>query len=503
MSTQRKVPATMVTQHPDNANSPYWHNDPYVSTRYETEEAFRSFSELGATEYKWDWEGKFVDESVIERLFSHNAEYFKKHTLGKDVFLTFRLPNPKVETEFRIGRAFINIMGNASLARHFGLHTPPLFEVILPMTETAEEILAIQEAFQELHSLKHPLYRFNNLVDELLVIPLFEQVSVIMDSYQVLQKYLQLYKNRFKKYPPYLRPYVARSDPALNSGVIPTVLGIKIALSRFEDLSEKTGIEMYPVIGAGSLPFRGGLSPKSVKQFAEAYKGIRTTTLQSAFRYDYPKEDVIKAIEYLEKTLPQQQARRIPAKEEKALRELIPLLEKDYKQEVESIAGVVNEVANFVPKRRERFLHVGLFGYSRGVGKVTLPRAITFTAALYSLGVPPEFVGTGRAISHAKKLGKLDLIEKYFLFLKDDLRRSGRFINKDVLDKLSASSKSWEKISQDIKTIEDYLGESLGPVTDEEEEHQWLTSRVYKSLVNKKSPAEYIEQAAVLRNGLG
>lgn len=503
VSTIRKIPSTMVTQHPDNAGIPYWHTDSRLTTQDETEEAFRSFSELGATEYKWDWEGKFVDESVIERLFSLHADYFKKHPLGKDVFLTFRLPNPKVETEFRIGRAFINMMGNASLAKHFGLHTPPLFEVILPMTETAEEIFAIQEAFQELHFLKHPLYRFNNSIDKLLVIPLFEQVSVIMDSYKILTDYLRLYKKKFKSYPPYLRPYVARSDPALNSGVIPTVLAIKIALSRFSQLSEKAGIEMHPIIGAGSLPFRGGLNPTTVEKFATAYKGIRTTTLQSAFRYDYPTKEVVKAIAYLEKTLPQQQARQIPLEQENQLRELIPLLEKDYKREVESIAHLVNEVANFVPKRRERFLHIGLFGYSRGVGKVTLPRAITFTAALYSLGIPPEFVGTGRAIAHAKKLGKLALIEQYYLFLKDDLRRAGKFLNKQNLEKLAQSSPSWKHILRDIETIESYLGEQLGPVTDEEEEHAWLTSRVYKSLMNSKSPKDYIEQAAVLRKGLG
>src|SRR5690242_9706055 len=107
----RKIPATMVTQHPDNAGTPYWHTEPRLTTQDETEEAYRSFAELGATEYKWDWEGKFVDESVLERLFGLHADYFKKHPLGKDVFLTFRLPNPKVETEFRVGRAFINIMG--------------------------------------------------------------------------------------------------------------------------------------------------------------------------------------------------------------------------------------------------------------------------------------------------------------------------------------------------------------------------------------------------------
>ena len=38
-------------------------------------------------------------------------------------------------------------------------------------------------------------------------------------------------------------------------------------------------------------------------------------------------------------------------------------------------------------------MHIGLFGYSREIGSVRLPRAINFTAALYSVGIPPEILG--------------------------------------------------------------------------------------------------------------
>src|SRR6476660_9166511 len=99
----RKIPATMVTQHPDHAAAPYWHKSAFIPASEETTECFLSFSELGASEYKWDWEGKLVDEAVIDRLLVDHFEYFQKNTLGREKFLTFRLPNPKVETEFRLG----------------------------------------------------------------------------------------------------------------------------------------------------------------------------------------------------------------------------------------------------------------------------------------------------------------------------------------------------------------------------------------------------------------
>src|SRR5438034_607528 len=103
---KRIIPSTMASQHPDHANKPYWHDSAHIAVQYEHTEAFLMYSELGIQEYKWDWEGKLVDESVMERLLGAYYTYFKEHPLGKENFLTFRLPNPKAETEFRLARAF-------------------------------------------------------------------------------------------------------------------------------------------------------------------------------------------------------------------------------------------------------------------------------------------------------------------------------------------------------------------------------------------------------------
>jgi len=57
------------------------------------------------------------------------------------------------------------------------------------------------------------------------------------------------------------------------------------------------------------------------------------------------------------------------------------------------MAPIINYIAKYVPKGRERRLNVGLWGYSREVGHVSLPRAIPLTTAGYSIGIPPEFIG--------------------------------------------------------------------------------------------------------------
>ncbi len=500
---KRKIPATMVTQHPDHASKPYWHYRAYITTEYESKEAYLSFAELNATEYKWDWEGKLVDESVVERFFGEHFEYFSKNPLGEEKFLTFRLPNPRVETEFRLLRAFINMASAGSVAKHFGFTKPPIFEVILPLTETAEEMLSLQEAFAQIHSLKHPLFRLEGFLTNLRVIPLFEDVTTIINSDKILEKYLKIYKKRFKKLPPYMRPYVARSDPALNSGLIPTVLAIKIALSRFKKLEKKLKIPLYPVIGAGSLPFRGGINPESVVDFANEYKGIRTVTIQSAFRYDYPLPKVKAAIEYLETNLVKQKAINISEKEEKELLGLISEGSKLYKNLISEIAPIVNLVSQYIPQRRERFQHIGLFGYSRGEKGVKLPRAISFTGSMYSLGIPPELLASGKLIEYAIKTKKIKVLEKYYVNMQKDLIKSGKYLNKENLVILSHKSLVFSEILESVDLIEKYLGKKLGPTTISEKKHSLLSKKLLENVKNKELAKKYLKQAARLRRSMG
>lgn len=502
----RKIPTTIASQHPDHAHKPYWHTESFINTRSETEECFRAFSELGIDEYKWDWEGKFVDEGVIERLFSEHFDYFKTQQLGVDKFVTFRLPNPKSETEVRLGRAFMGILSAAVLAQKIGVHTPPLFEVILPMTESAEEMIFIQDAFRELASLKHKLYMFDtSSLKEIAVIPLFEDVATIMNSHIILEKYLTMHKERFGFTPELLRPYLARSDPALNSGMVPTVLAIKVALSHYTQFAKQHDIPLFPILGTASLPFRGGLTPFTVERFVDEYRGVRTALIQSAFRYDYKKPQVIRALKQLKELLPQSITQNVSSSDEENIRTIIPSFEEAYRSTIEKIALTINTIAGYLPKRRERVQHVGLFGYSRGVGKVKLPRAIGFTAALYSLGIPPEFIGTGRGIRIAKEKGQNELIEKYYRNFKVDMVQAGRFLNKSVLTELAKESSGWQGILEDVEILEEYFSVDFHPETDSEKEHHKKVEEVYNALKRKDTAALriHIEHAAFLRKSLG
>ncbi len=499
---KRKIPTVMISQHPDNASKPSWHNEAYIRDHDEVKECYFAFSELGVSEYKWDWEGKFVDESVFERLVSEYPSFFHKNQLGKDKFLTFRLPDYRVHTEFRLGRALLGIISAAGLAREIGFHSPPIFEAILPMTQSAGEMISVQDAFSELTNLRHPLHR-SSVIKKINIIPLFEDINKIIDSSLILEEYVHLHKNKFGALPSYIRPYLARSDSALSSGLVPSVLAIKIALSRYSKFTKDTGIETFPIIGAGSLPFRGGLTPYFITQFMKEYSGIRTILVQSAFQYDFPKKDVLTAIKKIDKTLQRDKTLVISNEDERKIKKAISDFEPFYQKTVTKLGPTIYSIAIYMPARRERLRHTGLLKYPRLIQGVKIPRAINFTASLYSIGIPPEFIGVGRGIKEARKNRNLSTVEKYYCNFRSDLKRAGRYLNKNVLLSLSKKSQGWRDIQQDVKIIEDYLGQKLEPETIQEKAHLVFSEGIYERFSKGIEMTDLIEEAAILRRSLG
>ncbi|MCS7192616.1 MAG: phosphoenolpyruvate carboxylase [Armatimonadetes bacterium] len=507
---ERKIPVTMATQHPDNASPPYWktNGEAFINSYEEVYECFLDYSELGCEEYMWDWEGKFVDEAVADRLFSEHFNFFLQHQLGRDVFLTFRLPNIWLERGYRLARAYMSILTAEELARDLGIFSPPLFEVILPMCDEARKLIYLQESFEQAANLERQMFGNGRPIYRLQVIPLIETPELLVNAKTLLDDYLNLHKEKFGDEPLYIRTFIARSDPALNSGIVTAVLAAKGALCEFADFEEQSGIPVYPIIGVGCLPFRGGLSPLTIQNFLSEYSGVRTVTIQSAFRYDYPKETVERAIRDLNLSLRFRWSSKPRWQEgdKNKLNRLISIFTQFYQETVEEIAELINELASLVPRRRERMLHIGLFGYPRGLRGKILPRAIPFTSALYSLGIPPEFLGVGRGLLQAEKEGLLDTLFHYYRNLKFDLQKAAYFLCLENLTFLSRESPLWGKIQEDIELCQRMLDLELGPKDTDHFLHRNLVSSIYhiwRRSGDQERLRRYIIEAGQIRRSLG
>lgn len=478
----------MSTQHPDNVNSPFFAGDTELGGEDEIQEAYYVFSHLGCDEQMWDCEGKEVDNFVVKKLLTKDESFFREKRLGVDLFITLRVPNPTVEK----AEAKILLETLESIPRSFDAaklfyedDIPPIFEIILPMTASYKSLDRIYRYYNDfVVGKQNKPFRSGDITiaewigefkpEKINVIPLFEDMEHMLDAHNITKEYLK------DKDVEYQRVFLARSDPAMNYGIISAVLLNKIALQRLNRLSEDLGIEIYPIIGVGSAPFRGNLKPQTVERVVKEYPSTYTFTIQSAFKYDHPYEEVRGAIRKLQErrpSLPQE------VNEERCL-EIIKKYSNEYQKQIVELAPVINSVAKYVPSRRKRKLHIGLFGYSRNIEGIALPRAITFSASLYSIGLPPEILGL-----NALNDDDIQFLRDVYVNFDDDLRDSLRFYNPDT----SFLPKDFKKM---VKNFTDAL---------QDEEHKEITDHIVESVSKNKHEdlQEYILRAARLRKFLG
>lgn len=501
----------MATQHPDNAGAPWWKEGPFVSTQDELDELLILFKDLPIDEYMWDWEGKHVDEAVGEKLYARAHEYFAAHPLGEEKHLTFRIPAYEDGKMHRTARAFMNVLSLWDMAAEMRLPRPPVTEMFVPLTTKAAHLIAVRAAFEEVALHHRAIFKTTTQAvtreHMIHVTPLVEDVESLFGIRDIVEPYWNTLDLRSQELQSRgLRVFLARSDPAMNAGIVPAVIALKSALSTLAELSDELKIPVHPVIGTGSLPFRGSVNPSYTETFLPQYAGVRTYSIQSAFRYDYPRPDVEKALTEMRTKAPTLSALRISEADRKAMLALSTELIALWKATIEPLAPFINKIAKFIPPRRERLQHIGLFGYSRGIGAVTLPRAIGFTCAFYSVGVPPELLTTGRALKLAKEKGILPLLEKVYPALREDLLHSGKYFNRENLELLSRQEKAFVPVLEDVRLIEDWLGSPLGPTKPRHVIHRNITSTITQRILGDVDPEvirQDIVEAAVIRRSLG
>ncbi len=482
----------MATQHPDNVRSAFFAASSVIADEDEVKEAFYSYSHLGIKEQLWDFEGKDVDSGVVRKLLPRYEPYFREHKLGKDVFLTYRVPNPDVEkNEGKILLETLeSIPRSFDIAKAFyGEDLAPIFEVAVPMVTTAKSLIRVAEYYKKYVAGKETASLFDG--DEpmsqwvgsfspksLRIIPLMEDKESILGAHTIAEEFI-----RSQKVPDYLRVWLARSDPALNYGSVPTVLIEKIALQRLHRLSEQSSVDIHPILGCGSCPFRGNFKPTNVASNLKAYPSVKTFTLQSAYRYDFDEKTVRESVEEIEDAQPTSPMQV----DEAALLPIIDKLASGYQEHIQQIAPLINEFSSHIPKRRKRKLHIGLFGYSRSNGGVHLPRAITFCASLYSLGLPPELLGL-----HVLTAKDIDVIDHAYKNLLPDLNDAAQYLNMDNLHILP------EHMQEQLRSVAKLIN------AETHREHKKVTSIILEDF-KKKNPvlSENVERAGWIRGFLG
>jgi phosphoenolpyruvate carboxylase len=175
---------------------------------------------------------------------------------------------------------------------------------------------------------------------------------------------------------------------------------------------------------------------------------------------------------------------------------------------MESFAPLLPTVlalSDLIPRQRDRLARKSAVGYARAAadppklaaliadpdisgevsaipptGATNLPRAISYTGALYSIGLPPEFIGTGRGLAEvARRFGEegISRLTQLYPGLRSDMVRAARYASFDTASgHLAEPLRS--QIQSDMDEVSRRLGIEIGPVSTEDRRYHVLLETV-------------------------
>lgn len=492
------IPSTMMTQHPDSASR-------YVSVRDEPGEAIDALTPqpigLGLEEVMVDYEGKLTPYHQTAEIALGLLE--RGQVAGREVLVTPRIPSATKETVFHQLMALMSVIESNYQLQSSG-SGGAIREVIVPMVETAAELVDVRRRIQDVIELGHKEFGISRDPDAVQAIPLIEEVPELLGAGAMLREYVEQASEAGYGVK-HLRVMVGRSDSAMVYGLVPAVLAVKVAISDCFAMGREKGVEIYPIFGGGVLPFRGHVSLDNFERLVSDFAGIRTVTVQSGLRYDCGREATrqvaIKAGEELAGVPPlaysEDQRREMTA--------LVGVFTAHYLESFAALLPTVVALSDLVPPQRDRLARKSAVGYARAAadpgklageiadpevaarvaaipatGATNLPRAISFTGALYSMGLPPEFIGTGRGLAEvAASYGQEGVSRLLQLYpgMRADLVKAARYANFDIAA-MHLSEPLKLQIAADMEEVSRHLGIDIGPSTTDDRRYHVLLETV-------------------------
>lgn len=440
-----KIPSTMATQHPDSATR-------LVRVSEEVDEALRSLKQsedgLGCDEYLIDYMGKLTPYHQIGQIIRAMGRELDEIP-GKDVFLTPRMVSSFRDEPFRQIMTLTAVMeGIYESTQIYG--EPGVREMVHTMT-TIDELKRTRDRARSILKMLQRDIRIAEGSD-IQVIPLFEGVPELLSLEIILPRFTEELGGQ--------RLFLGKSETSLVYGHAATSLAFKIALADIGSAAKNLGTSYYPIFGGGCLPFRGHITLENVENVLAEYRGVRTYTIQSGMRYDHGQEKTRKLVEKIRSGVAGEDFLEFSVGDRDLIVKSIVIFAKNYLEELLEISDRVVQVATLVPNQRERLLESSDVAYYQAIRDIdsflpfcpdheirsqisrldhkkllSLPRSIRFTAALYTVGLPPEFLGVGAALKEiGEKLGQawLDrLLDEVFPSLRGDLKFASRFLRED------------------------------------------------------------------------
>jgi phosphoenolpyruvate carboxylase len=467
------LPHSMGTQHPDNVSPVPFGNSPMVSRDLEEEEVLYNISVLGVKELMIDYERKHGACTPLWDWLHECSTCLQEKVIGRDFHVTPRIPNGDKERDDPYFWQSMGIFINSLLVMNrMGYEGLAFSEFIVPDITDGTVIAKIERDLIDRHDLQRKQYQHYGegasfpFEGDFFIqgIPLIENVEDLLNPEPIWDELIARRLELSKRETYVQRNFIARSDPALKAGMIPAILAATVALEKGWKYEKRTGVRMPQIIGIGSAPFRGGLTPQqqSIEAVMKTYPAGTTVTIQSAFRYDYSREEVIEANEVLEERLKQawlardQLISNLDIEELNELKVIVKLFKERYETSYREILPLITRIAQRVPSHRERYKSVEVSGEDRSVAGLPAVRAIKFASSCYTLGISPGLLGL-RAWESLREDQKL-LVQKTNPWINFWLAQEYQWFNPENLTRLEQSF-GLRNVVEDLQTAEGLIEE--------------------------------------------
>ncbi len=505
------VPFAMATQHPDSASR-------RITAEGEVEEAVNDLLPLsrggyGCDEKMVDYEGKLTPYHQPQWIVEALARVGLRP--GHDYLITPRIPAERLES----GERQVMVIWSGLVANK---HSLPLGGqavkyMVHPMTGTSRELVAVQRRITKLEKFAEEELGLR-LEEPIKIIPLVEDVVRHFHVDRLMNGlHYNVSRTEGLLYDSY-RILLGKSDAALSFGHLASTISLIAAISRLHEWGFRMKVRVYPILGVGKPPFRGHLSPETVDVFIDQYSGYSTVTIQSALRFDTPRKLYTSTLEKIAGGVGGE-PRRIPADLEAVLAEAARHAAAEYLRFLLRASDRIVEVARLVPSKRDR---MPMDAYSRDVSdaiaftldkpllalgrsRIPLPRAIKFTAACYTMGIPPALIGLGRGLKRIKERMGSRVVEEV-LELAPLLRLDVEFEAAHMLPELAKTylpEPLVEDYMEDARLAADILG--VGEAEQPPEEYYETLWRIRECIKEGPCPkiGSLIDEAGSMRGFLG
>ena len=167
-------------------------------------------------------------------------------------------------------------------------HVPPIRDLIIPQVNNQRvlksaraTISALRKAFPDTHK----------DLSGIKLVPLIENTNALVNIRENVLVHLDAIRG--DSFEEYVRIMLAMSDTSMESGTLATVACLRYALAEIYHFAVEKNTTILPILGGGTLPFRGLQTPDNICNILQNLPASQIT-IQSAMTFDYGESGIEK-----------------------------------------------------------------------------------------------------------------------------------------------------------------------------------------------------------------